>query len=83
MSDQDTSGAGRSLEEARAAKQAAQRTFERLGTVAGIGITRSGDGYGLKVNLQRELPAQVEVPKMVEGVPVKVAVVGTIRKRSA
>ncbi len=82
MSDRDKSGAGRSLEEARAAKPAAQETFARLGKVTGIGITRSGGGYALKVNLQHNLAAGTEMPKEVQGVPVKVEVVGEVKKRA-
>jgi hypothetical protein len=68
------------LEQARAAKAKALAVFERLAPVVGVGITRIGDGYGLKVNL-RERPADAELPDAVEGVPVRVEVVGQIRPR--
>jgi hypothetical protein len=68
------------IEQARAAKARALALFERLAPVVGVGITRIGDGYGLKVNL-RELPPGAALPDAVEGVPVKVEVVGPIRAR--
>jgi hypothetical protein len=82
MSDHDKPGTGFLQAAARAAKPAAQEAFARLGKVTGVGITRSGEGYGLKVNLQREVSAGTEVPKEVQGVPVKVEVVGTVKKRT-
>jgi hypothetical protein len=68
------------LEEARAAKRHAHEVFERLACVAGIGIARVGDGYGLKVNLQCTPDAGVELPNEVDGVPIRLEVVGVIRK---
>lgn len=68
------------LEEARAAKPEAQSVFGRLAKLAGVGITRIGEGYGLKVNL--ESAADGVLPKEVAGVPVQVEVVGRLRKRA-
>ena len=73
--------AAATLELARAAKPAAQRIFSALGEVVGVGITRVGDGYGVKVNLRLAPAAEVELPAEVEGVPVRVEVVGKTRKR--
>lgn len=67
------------LEEARAAKPRATDVFRSLAPVVGVGITRIGEGYGLKVNLS-EAP-KVSLPNEVAGVPVQVEVVGTIRKQ--
>ena len=69
------------LEQARAAKQEAQKVFGRLGEVVGVGITRVDGGYGVKVNLRREPAAGSEIPSEVDGVPVRMAVVGPIHKR--
>lgn len=67
------------LEKARAAKARALEVFSRLAPVVGVGVTRIDGGYGVKVNL-REKPARgVRLPKRVDGVPVRVEVVGTIR----
>ena len=71
------------LESARAAKPAAQKVFAALADVAGVGIMRIGDGYGVKVNLRTAPAAGVVLPAEVEGVPVRVEGVGTIRKLTA
>jgi hypothetical protein len=72
---------GVTLERARAAKAAVLRCYEALGTVVGVGVTRAGDDYAVKVNLREPPPPHVELPAVVDGVPVRVEVVGTIRKR--
>ena len=67
------------LERARAAKSRALEVFRSLVLVAGVGITRIEKGYGLKVNLERQ--PKVPLPTDVDGVPVRVEVVGRIGKR--
>jgi hypothetical protein len=69
----------RTLDEARAAKTEAANVFGSLASVVGVGITRIGEGYGLKINLRQE--AKVALPTEVAGVPVRVEVVGPIQKR--
>jgi hypothetical protein len=69
------------LDCARAAKNLAKAALAAIPGVVGIGISKIGRSYGLKVNLNKKLPPGVEVPKTIGGVPVKVEVVGTIRKR--
>lgn len=71
------------LDEARAAKPAAVSAFQRLAEVAGVGITRVGEGYGLKVNLRGKPKSTVILPEEIQGVPVRVEVVGAIKKRLA
>jgi hypothetical protein len=67
------------LDEARTAKPRALALFESLAEVVGVGITKIGDGYGLKVNL-REAPAHdTSLPTEVDGVPVRLEVVGQPR----
>jgi len=39
------------LDEARAARERARSLFAGKASVVGIGLTRVGDGYGVKVNL--------------------------------
>jgi hypothetical protein len=68
------------LNQARAAKVEASSLFGGLASVVGVGITRIGGGFGLKINL-REQP-KVALPTKVGGVPVQVEVVGPIRKRA-
>ena len=69
----------RTLDEARAAKSEAASVFGSLASVVGVGITRVGEGYGLKINLREQ--AKRELPTEVAGVPVQVEVVGAIRKQ--
>lgn len=70
-----------SLAQARAAKARALEIFSQFGDVVGVGLVRVGEGYGVKVNLQRP-PAATRLPRSVDGVPVTVEVVGIIRKLS-
>lgn len=74
--------AASTLEEARAAKDRVRKLCARKADVAGVGITRVGDGFGVKVNLTTAPAEGVELPKVVDGVPIKVEVVGPIRKQS-
>jgi hypothetical protein len=69
------------LDEARAAKERAKATFAGQASVVGIGITRVGDGYGVKVNLGAPPPSDTDLPDAIDGVPVRIEVVGPIRKR--
>jgi hypothetical protein len=70
------------LEQARSAKQTALRRFQRLGQVVGVGITRVGKGYAVKVNLREPVGADVELPTEIDGVPVRIEITGPIRARS-
>lgn len=70
------------LEQARAAKKQAARVFKPFATVAGVGLTRVARGYGLKVNLQEPPKSPAELPSEIDGIPVKVEVVGRIQKQS-
>ena len=73
---------GASIDAARAAKARALEVFGRLGgEVVGVGLTRVADGYGLKVNLRAPVTPGATLPESVEGVPVRVEVVGRIRPR--
>jgi hypothetical protein len=74
---------GCDLDQVRAAKSEALTAFGRLAKVAGIGITRTGKGYGLKVNLQTAPDISVVLPKEIRGVPIRIEVVGPIKKRPA
>ena len=69
---------GHTLEQARAAKDKAKQLFA---SNVGVGVTRLGDGYAVKVNLRTPLPENESVPTSIDGVPVKFEVVGEIRKQ--
>ncbi len=74
-------GEGTDLEKARAAKKKVLAMLACVGEVNGVGITRVGEGYGVKVNLAESLPPEVRLPKELDGVPVVVEFVGPILKR--
>ena len=68
------------LEAARSAKDEAKRQLADKADVVGVGLTKAKKGgYAVKVNL-RSAPAE-PMPDNVQGVPLVVEVVGTIRKR--
>jgi hypothetical protein len=69
------------LEQARAAKESAKALLAALPGVVGVGITKIGQDYALKVNLSAQLPAGVSAPERIGDVAVCVEVVGTITKR--
>ena len=69
------------LEQARAAKASAKALLAGLPGVVGVGITKIGADYALKVNLGAPLPAGVSAPERIGDVPVCVEVVGRITKR--
>lgn len=71
------------LDRARAAKARAHQVFSKLADVVGVGITTIGSEYGLKVNISSPPPSSKTLPKEVDGVPVRVEVVGKIRKRGS
>lgn len=70
-----------SLDDARAVKAKVMEIFGHLAVVVGVGITRINGGYGIKVNLREQPAPGVDLPRTVNGVPVRVEVVGPIRKR--
>jgi hypothetical protein len=70
-----------SLEQARAAKKSAKALLAALPGVVGVGITKVGEDYALKVNLRERLPQGVSAPERIGDVPVRVEIVGRIVKR--
>lgn len=69
------------LEQAKAAKATALKRFSEMGEVVGVGITRVRDDYAVKVNLSEPVSPGVDLPSDIDGVPVRVEVVGVIRPR--
>jgi hypothetical protein len=69
------------LDEARAAKERAKSIFAGQSSVVGIGLTRIGGGYGVKVNLNAPPAPNADLPETIDGVPVRVEVIGPIRLR--
>jgi len=69
------------LERAQAAKKTAIRLLETVGSVVGVGITRLGGEYAVKVNLSGPVAPGTELPTEIDGVPVRVEVTGSVRAR--
>ena len=69
------------LEEARSAKKQVLRMLEGMPELAGVGIARAGSGYGVKVNLSAPPARDAALPETVDGVPVRVEIVGVISKQ--
>jgi hypothetical protein len=67
------------LEHARAAKERLRRTLEGRSDVRGIGIARSGDGDGYRLQVNVSTSPGPDLPGDVDGVDVQVRVVGAIR----
>lgn len=82
MSDQPHVG-DPTLERVRNAKNAAEKTFSAWAKVVGIGITRIGGVYGLKVNVASAPSTAAALPREIECIPVHVEVVGPLKKRPA
>jgi hypothetical protein len=73
---------GVSRNEAQKAKAKASKVFKPLVGEVAVGIMRLGEeNFGLKVNLSEPPGDDVSLPTEVDGVPIKVEVVGKIRKR--
>jgi hypothetical protein len=68
-----------SIEAARAAKASARLKFAGRPDVVGIGLTRRGAGYAIKINVSA--PGGAALPLEWGGVPVVTEVVGEVRKR--
>lgn len=66
-------------DEARSAKSALRETLQQVDGVCGVGLTQRGDGrdWVLQVNVQ-SVSARKDVPPDVDGVPVRVHVVGAV-----
>ena len=74
---------GADLERARAAKALAVTRLAGLAQVNGVGITRVGQGYGVKINLTEQLDPGTTIPDEISGVPVVVEFVGRISPRAS
>lgn len=69
------------LKRAQAAKREVQRLASRIDKAAAVGITRIGEVYGVKVNLSTPLEDRSAIPTEIDGVQIRVEVVGQIRPR--
>ncbi|HEV3456979.1 MAG TPA: hypothetical protein VHG32_10500 [Thermoanaerobaculia bacterium] len=69
------------LDQARGAKAKAMKIFAAKADVVGVGITQIDGGYGIKVNLREAPRPGASLPDDLDGVPVRIEVVGELRKR--
>ena len=69
-----------SLERARQAKAEVLRRFGDMAGLVGVGITKIGEDYAVKVNLARKSQRARHLPSDIDGVAVWVEVVGQPRK---
>lgn len=72
----------RGLEAARAARRKALRLFEQLELVCAVGIAREHGVHVVKVSLEAEPDAALELPAQIDGVPVVVEVAGKLRAQT-
>ena len=71
------------IEKARSAKARVAEMLRDERGLTGVGITRVGKGYAVKVNLSAALGAGHEIPPEVDGVPIRVEITGRVRARTA
>jgi hypothetical protein len=71
-----------SIDEARRAKQKAGEAARQACPVTGVGLTRIGDSYAVKVNLAGEPASNASLPDNIDGVTIVYEVVGRISKRA-
>jgi hypothetical protein len=69
-----------SRDAAIAAKQKLRSHLAGHPGVRGVGLTRRGEGYAVKVNLEN-VPEDDTLPTDVDGVPIIIDVVGTVKPR--
>ena len=66
------------IHDARAAKLQVKKKLSRVPGLVGVGLTRHGDGYAVKVNLQKALQGK-QFPTEIAGVPLVFEIVGGIK----
>jgi hypothetical protein len=69
-----------SAQKARGVKQRLAESLASCAQLMGVGLTKVGEDYAVKVNLSE--PTEHAIPKRVDGVCVVVEVVGAVRPRS-
>jgi hypothetical protein len=69
------------LAQARAAKKSGKGELAALPGVTGVGISKVGADYVLKVNLREPLPVGIVAPTRIAAVAVHCEVIGTVTKR--
>ncbi len=70
---------GVSYKEAEQAQDHAEAIFDKYASVVSIGVTQDADGFALRIGLENEPSDRNDLPTEVDGVPVEIDIVGTIR----
>ena len=66
------------IEQARKAKAEASKCLSQSLPIVGLGLSKQGENYVLKVNLSHHI-APTRLPQLMAGVPIIYEVVGSIR----
>ncbi|MEA5505900.1 hypothetical protein VB735_22840 [Halotia wernerae UHCC 0503] len=68
------------LDKAIHASETVSHLLEGIEEIQAIGVSRSDNGYSVKINLTSPLPTEVasKVPEKLEGVPIETEVVGQV-----
>ena len=69
-----------SIEQARDVKQKAGDLARAAAAVAGVGLTRVGNSYAIKINLRE--PTAKKLPQQLDGVPIVYEVTGIARPQT-
>jgi hypothetical protein len=69
--------------DARRVKEKVAGIARAAGPIAGVGLTKVGNSYAVKVNLPKSRGIADQLPDSVDGVPVVYEVVGRITARGA
>jgi len=69
-----------SIEDARRVKSVAGDTARLAADVVGVGLTKVGESYAVKINLANPPAFGVFLPASIDGVPLIYEVTGRIRK---
>jgi hypothetical protein len=69
------------IDKARRAKAKARSLAEAVAIVTGVGLTKVGSAYAVKVNVERANAALAKLPKSINGVSVVYEATGTIKPR--
>jgi hypothetical protein len=67
-----------SLDEARRVKSRAGNAARGQASVVGVGLTKLGDAYAVKINLGAPVPTSAKLPTEIDGVRIIYEVVGQI-----
>jgi hypothetical protein len=67
-----------SVEQARLIKPKARATVEACGAVVGVGLTKIGDSYAVKVNMREQVRTPNALPDSIDGVRIVYEVVGPV-----